>query len=207
MSKRGFVGITLQKISKASPEFSVSDIFRYSLFSSDKLKYPNMEKVIQVLKELVSKKIIESYAIGGAVGVIFYTETINTKDVDIFVAPQMTKSGIVHLGSIYEYLKNAGFVMEGQYFIIGGIPVDFIAAYNELTLEALYNSIEKPYGKTKVKVLRPEYLLAIALQTGRPKDLKKVDLLRGEVDLDETLLKDILKRYDLQKKWKKYVKE
>ena len=166
-----------------------------------------MEKVIQVLNKLIAKGIIEIYAIGGAVGVIFYTETLNTKDVDVFVAPQMTKSGIVHLGAIYEYLKKAGYGMEGQYFIIDGIPVDFIAAYNELTLEAIDNSIEKLYGKTKVKVLRPEYLLAIALQTGRAQDLKKVDLLMGETDLDENLLKDILKRYDLYKKWRKYVKE
>ena len=38
-----------------------------------------MEKVIKVLNELVANKIIERYAIGGAVGVIFYTETLNTK--------------------------------------------------------------------------------------------------------------------------------
>lgn len=164
-----------------------------------------MEKVIRILKELIAKGIIEKYAIGGAVGVIFYTETFNTKDVDVFVAPQITKSGIIHLGSIYEYLKKAGYGMEGQYFIIDGIPVDFIAAYNDLTLEALDNSIEKSYGKIKVKVLRPEYLLTIALQTGRAQDLKKIDLLMEETALDKDLLKDILRRHNLHKKWKKYV--
>lgn len=165
-----------------------------------------MEKVIKILKELTKKGIIEKYAIGGAVGVIFYTETLNTKDIDVFVAPEITKSGIVHLGSIYEYLKKAGYGMEGQYFIIDGIPVDFIAAYNDLTQEALDNSVDKLYGKTKVKVLRPEYLLAIALQTGRVQDLKKVDLLMEEAELNNDLLKDILRRYGLYKKWRKYVK-
>lgn len=96
--------------------------------------------------------------------------------------------------------------MEGQYFIISGIPVDFIAAYNDLTLEAMENSIEKQYGKMKVKVFRPEYLVAIALQTGRSQDFKKIDLLRGQTELDENLLKDMLKRYNLSKKWGKYVK-
>lgn len=165
-----------------------------------------MEKVIRVLNELVARGIIDKYAIGGAFGVIFYTETLNTKDMDIFVAPQTTESGIVHLGSIYDYLRKAGYGMEGQYFIIDGIPVDFIAAYNDLTLEAMENSIEKQYGKMKVKVFRPEYLIAIALQTGRPQDFKKIDLLTVETELDDTLLKDILKRYDLSKKWGKYVK-
>ena len=98
-------------------------------------------------------------------------------------------------------------LLEGQYFIIDGIPVDFIAAYNDLTLEALKNSTEKLYGNTNVKVLRPEYLLAIALQTGRVQDLKKVELLMKETALDENLLQDILTRYDLYKKWGKYVKE
>lgn len=166
-----------------------------------------MKKVIKVLKELVSHGIIEKYAIGGAVGVIFYTETLNTKDVDVFVAPEMTKSGIIHIGSIYEYLKKAGYSMEGQYFIIDGIPVDFIATYNELTVEALDNGIDKLYGKIKVKVLRPEYLLAIALQTVRIQDYKKVDLLKKEVKLDKYLLKDILKRHNLYNKWRKYDKE
>lgn len=165
-----------------------------------------MKKIIQVLNDLVSKGIIEKYAIGGAVGVIFYTETLNTKDVDVFVAPQIMESGIIHLGLIYEHLKKAGHKMEGQYFMIGGIPLDLIAVYNELTMEAVDNSIYKSYGKNKVKVLRPEYLLAIALQTGRRQDLKKVDVLMNQVKLNEDLLRDILKRHGLHKKWSEYVK-
>jgi hypothetical protein len=42
-----------------------------------------MKKVIQILNELVDKGIIKKYAIGGAVGVIFYTETFTTKDIDV----------------------------------------------------------------------------------------------------------------------------
>jgi len=90
--------------------------------------------------------------------------------------------------------------------MIDGIPLDLIAVYNELTMEALDNSIDRSYGKNKVKVFRPEYLLAIALQTGRPQDLRKVDLLVNEASLNEDLLKDILKRHGLNKKWKGYVK-
>ncbi|HLE09020.1 MAG TPA: nucleotidyltransferase [Thermodesulfobacteriota bacterium] len=164
-----------------------------------------MEKVIQALNELVAEGVIEKYAIGGAVGILFYTEAINTKDVDVFVAPRSTGASIIHLGAIYDYLKKAGHKMKGQYFVIDGIPVDFIAAYNDLTVEALENSIKKAYGRTKVKVFRPEYLLAIAIQTGRSQDLKKVDLLAGEAKLDKVLLKNVLKRHGLYGKWRKYV--
>ncbi|MBI5810649.1 MAG: nucleotidyltransferase [Deltaproteobacteria bacterium] len=166
-----------------------------------------MKKLIQILNDLVKKDIIQKYAIGGAVAVIFYTETINTIDVDVFVAAPLSrsKSGIVHLGSIYEYLKKAGYKMEGQYFIIEGIPVDFIAAYDDLTLEALDKAADKLYDKIKVKVFSPEYIAAIALQTGRNQDLRKIDLLMTEAKLDEKPLKDILKRHGLLEKWKKYV--
>lgn len=165
-----------------------------------------MKKVIYILNDLVKKGIVERYAIGGAVAVIFYAETLNTKDVDVFVTTHVTKSktGIVHLGSIYEHLKKAGYKMEGQYFIIDGIPVDFIAAYDELTLEAVDYAVDRLYDKIKVKVFRPEYLIAIALQTGRSQDLRKIDLLTTETKLDEKLLKDILKRHSLIEKWRRY---
>ncbi len=165
-----------------------------------------MKKVIHILNDLVKKGIVDKYAIGGAVAVIFYTEILNTKDVDVFVTTHVTRSrtGIVHLGSIYGYLKKAGYRMEGQYFIIEGIPVDFIAAYDDLTLEAVDNAIGRLYDKIKVKVFRPEYLIAIALQTGRPQDLRKIDLLTTETKLDEKLLKDILKRHGLIEKWRRY---
>ncbi|MCL4874200.1 nucleotidyltransferase [bacterium] len=168
-----------------------------------------MKKVIHILNDLVKDGLVEGYAIGGAVAVIFYTEALNTKDVDVFVTTHVTKSksGIVHLGSIYEYLKKAGYMMEGQYFIIDGIPVDFIAAYDELTLEAVDNAAERLYDKIKVRVFRPEYLISIALQTGRRQDLRKVDLLTAETKIDEGLLMDILKRHGLTEKWREYANE
>jgi hypothetical protein len=114
---------------------------------------------------------------------------------------------VIHLGSIYECLKNAGYKMKGQYFIIDGIPVDFIPVYNDLSLAALANSVEKIYSKIPVKVFRPEYLLALALETGRPQDLRKIDLLLNESDLDKKLLNNILKRYGLSARWENYVKK
>ncbi len=163
-----------------------------------------MKKVMQVLNKLIDEGVIGKYAIGGAIGVLFYTEVFATKDLDVFVVPQKTGGEIIHLGSIWEYLKRAGYGMQGQYFMIDGMPVDFVAVYNDLTLEALENAIDKLYDDVKVKVLRPEYLLAIALQTGRKQDLRKVDLLMSQTKLNGDLLKDILIRHDLYKKWRDY---
>ncbi|MBI5234810.1 MAG: nucleotidyltransferase [Deltaproteobacteria bacterium] len=165
-----------------------------------------MKKAIRILNELVEKGVVEQYALGGAVAVLFYTETLNTKDVDVFVTTHVTKSktGIVHLGSIYEHLKKAGYKMDGQYFIVDGVPVDFIAAYDDLTMEAVDNAADKLYGGIKVRVFRPEHLMAIALQTGRPQDLRKIDLLKTQTALDEKFLMATLKRHGLVEKWRRY---
>ncbi|MBI5563027.1 MAG: nucleotidyltransferase [Deltaproteobacteria bacterium] len=164
-----------------------------------------MEKIIRVLNELVRAGVVDRYAIGGAVGVIFYTEAVSTKDVDVFVSAPQTPSGVIHLGSIYDYLKRAGYPMEGQYFIIDGVPVDFLAVYDDLTMEALERSTLKRVGKTMARVFRPEYLAAVALKTGRPQDMKKIDLLVAAPGLDEDSLKDLLKRHGLLDKWRRYV--
>lgn len=79
-----------------------------------------------------------------------------------------------------------------------------IPVYNDLTLEALNNSVENTFNNNKVKVFGPEYLLAIALQTGRTQDLIKVELLMKEAELDKLLLEDILRRHGLYERWKKY---
>jgi hypothetical protein len=157
-----------------------------------------MKKVIRILNELVEKKIITDYAIGGAVGVIFYTEPFNTKDLDVFVIPQTAESGLVHLEPIYEYLKKLGYQMKEQWFIIEGVAVDFIPIYNQLTEEAFRNIVEQNYEDTKVRVLRPEYLLAIALKTGRAKDRRMAELLLSQANLDRRLLGLVLTKYDLK---------
>ncbi|MEW6215914.1 MAG: nucleotidyltransferase, partial [Nitrospirota bacterium] len=145
----------------------------------------------------VDKGIIKTYAIGGGIGTMFYTETFFTKDLDVFILPQLTESGIIYLEKLYKYLRNAGYKMEEQYSIIHDIPVDFIPVYDELTEEALNNAVEKKYEGIKVRVISPEYLIAIGLKTGRKQDLMKVELLCKEAKLDCDLLNSIKNRYKL----------
>jgi hypothetical protein len=45
-------------------------------------------------------------------------------------------------------------------------------------------------------------LVAIALQTGRSKDRERVRILREQAQLDMNLLADILRRHELEEKWK-----
>ena len=97
--------------------------------------------------------------------------------------------------------------MQGQYFIIEGVAVDFLPVYNKLTLEALENAADLLYDRMKVKVPRAEYLIAISLDTGRKKDLVRIDLLLEQAKIDKHLLMDILKRHNLYTKWLQYVEK
>jgi hypothetical protein len=78
--------------------------------------------------------------------------------------------------------------------------VQFLPAYNSLIEEALNEAQDTMYENVPTRVLRSEYLVAIALQTGRTKDRERVRILREQARLDTSLLADILKRYQLEQK-------
>jgi len=165
-----------------------------------------MKEAIKVLNAMVKKGILDDYALGGAIGVMFYTESLHTKDLDVFIMPQIAPGGIVHFGEFFHYLRSLGYKTQGQYVVIDDMLVDFILVYNKLTKEALEKAKVKKYYGVNVKVFRPEYLIAIALQTGRRQDLRKVDMIHEECLIDKVLLNDVLRRYNLKRKWKEHAR-
>ena len=52
------------------------------------------------------------------------------------------------------------------------------------------------------RVLRAEHLITIAVQTGRAKDRERVRIFREQSDIDESYLAEVLRRHDLDEKWK-----
>jgi hypothetical protein len=160
-----------------------------------------MEKTLQVLNDLVRDGVLSHYAIGGAMGATFYAEPVLTFDLDIFVILPQSGSGLLTLEPLYAALRARGYDEESACVIVEGIPVQFLPAHNELTVEALIDAREVFYEQTPTRVLRPEHLVAIALQTGRDKDRERVRLLRDEAELDETYLENVLNRHGLKGKW------
>jgi hypothetical protein len=78
-----------------------------------------MEKIFAILNQMETDGVIGRYAIGGAVGSIFWLEPITTKDVDVFVMlPTSTGGSLFTLGPIYDYLRTRGHVPEEQFIII-----------------------------------------------------------------------------------------
>jgi hypothetical protein len=164
-----------------------------------------VKRTIEVLNELEKEGVFYRYAIGGAMGAIFYTEPFLTFDLDVFVVLPQAAGGLLSLVPIYNALHARDYEQkENECVVIEGIPVQFLPAYNALVEEALDHAQQIMYENVPARVLRSEYLVAIALQTGRSKDRERVRILLEQAQLDMNLLADILKRHQLEEKWKQW---
>lgn len=163
-----------------------------------------MKKTIELINELKKERLLKDYAIGGAIGVLKWVEPFFTRDLDIFIVPiAETKEGLINLSPIYEYLKKKGCYWKGQWLIIEGTPVDFIPA-DALEKEAVENAQVTEFEGVKTKVVTPEYLVALLLKTGRDKDMRKIEMLLGQAQIDRGRLDKILAEYGLTEKFIKF---
>ena len=91
--------------------------------------------------------------------------------------------------------------------MIEGVPVQLIPAYNPLVEEAVEKAKEVKYKRIKTRVLQAEYLLAIMLQTDRPKDRTRIVLMLEEARINARRLASIVKRHGLSEKWSRLKKQ
>ena len=159
-----------------------------------------MEATLQVLNELEREGVLGRYAIGGAVAAIFYMEPFATFDLDVFVVLPSTGL-LVTLEPLYDALKKRGYSSDKECVLIEGVPVQFLPAYNALVEEALMAAQETQLGQTGTRVLSPEYLAAIMVQTGRSKDRQRLTAFLEQATFDKSKLGTILKSYHLQERF------
>ena len=139
----------------------------------------------------------------------FYTEPFLTYDLDIAILID-SKGKIFDKPKIYAYLKNLGYMHKGEYVVIEGVPVQFIVPkLGGLTEEAVRNSKAVKYKSVDTKVIDWEYLVAIILETNRPKDRVKLLSLHDQIEklINKKNLEIILKKYKLLGKWRDYEKQ
>ncbi len=164
-----------------------------------------MEKIFAVINQMEASGVIGRYAIGGAVGSIFWLEPITTKDVDVFVMlPTSAGGSLLTLGPIYEYLLAQGYAPDGQFIIIEGWAVEFVPPGTPLVEEALAQAVERDVNGIATRVFTAEYLAAICLQVGRAKDHDRVMRFVEAGVLDAEVFEAILQRHDLMAKWHKF---
>ncbi len=160
-----------------------------------------MKLALQVIKDLERQELIRSPALGGAMALLFHDEPVVTYDLDVFCL--LPKAGLlVSLEPIYAALLDRGFHAEAEAIVIDGVPVQFIPAYNALVTEALEHAESRLFDGAPLRVLQLEYLMAIMVQTNRPKDRQRLAMLVGNATIDNAKFCDILLRHHLLTAWK-----
>jgi hypothetical protein len=164
-----------------------------------------VEKIFAAINQMEADGVIGRYAIGGAVGAVFWLEPAQTKDLDVFIVlPTSPVGSLLTLGPIYEYLLTRGFQARGQHILMEGWLVEFVPPGTPLVEEALAQAVMRDVNGISTRVFTPEHLAAICLQVGRPTDHGRISRFIELEALDAAKFEAILQRHDLVEKWRRY---
>jgi hypothetical protein len=161
-----------------------------------------MRETLKIINRMVKDGVIEEYSIGGAIAAIYYLEPFDTADLDIFVQVKATGNDLMMLNPIYEYLTGQGYRAKGEFIYIEGLPVQFLPIFNSLIEEAVEKAQTIRYARVATRIMLPEHLVAIMLDTGRPKDYLRINMFLEQGAVKMPPLHAVLKRHGLMKKWK-----
>jgi len=155
--------------------------------------------VYRTIDAMKNEGVVRNYAIGGGMAALFYCETTPTFDVDVFVSLEQ-EGLLIDLSPLYNWARAQGFEVRDEYLLLHGVPVQVLVANGGLETEAIEQA--EPKGGAKVHVMRPEYLIALYIQTGGDKRRGRARDLFAEGTVNEERLQDVLSRYGLAERWK-----
>jgi hypothetical protein len=162
----------------------------------------NIEKTISVVNQMIEDGVIEDYALGGATAVIFYTEPIATEDIDIFVHIRPGGNPLIEFQPLFDYLKDKGYGMRGEHFYVEGFPIQFLPTGTDLLIEAVNEANQfKLSDGTIIRVMTPEHLVAVMLNTGRSKDYLRISVFLEHDAVNPEELRRVLNKHNLTQKW------
>ncbi len=159
----------------------------------------NVAEAIAAMNELKREGVVADYAVGGAMAQAFWSEAIATFDLDVFVLLEQ-EGLLVSLEPIYAWARRHGYNAQKEHIVIADVPVQVVPAPNQLAAEAVASAEELDYDGQPVRVIRPEYLIAMFLEgpARTSTRLERVARLLEQADLDRGLLQMLLERYNLQ---------
>lgn len=162
--------------------------------------------VYRALNAMVEEGVVQKYAVCGGTGALFYTETLRTYDIDIFVVLEQ-KGLLVDISPIYNWARSRGYEVRDEHLVIHGVPVQVLDASAGMELEATERANILDYDGVLVPVVKPEYLaLFYAKARGRQRITRALDLLES-APIDLELVNDVVARYGLKEVWNKLQKE
>jgi hypothetical protein len=153
---------------------------------------------IAAIDDMKRAAVIDEYAVGGAMALTFWSEPTTTYDLDVFVT--LRSSGLlVSLQPIYDWAATRGYRCTNEHIEIEGLPVQLLPAPDALAEEAIATAAELDYDGQPVRVIRPEYLVAMWSQGSARTEKRRLRaaMLMEDVDMDRELLNDLARRYNL----------
>lgn len=162
-----------------------------------------MRELAELLRDMLSRGVITNYALFGATAQMRYTEAVSTMDADVLVAVPAA-SPLDVLRPIYEYCASRGYRPEGEAIRVGDWPVQFIPAFNPLTEEAMREAQVADLHGVPIRVVRPDHLGVIALDTGRPKDFTRILALLESGSAHPVELERLAARHGLAEAWDRF---
>jgi hypothetical protein len=151
----------------------------------------------RALNALEADGVIERYAVGGAMAMLFWAEPTVTFDLDIFVFLPDASSVVISLEPLYVALRARGFDVTGEHVLIHGTPVQFLVSPNALADEAIERAVTQEIEGVPFRVMRPEHLCALWLQAGGAKRRERVEILRQSGAVDERALAVLLAKHGI----------
>ena len=156
----------------------------------------SLRDVFRVLAQMQDSGVVGNYAIGGATAVLFYAEPTRTYDVDVFVTLSSgSNDTLVSLSSVYDWAKGHGIAVQDEHLMIESVPVQVLPAYNALVEEAVMEARVHDYEGVPVRVVGPEHLVALALQSGGARRRERAWQLLEFGNVDRDRLRTILAAY------------
>jgi hypothetical protein len=161
-----------------------------------------VNRALSALNTITENKVIGGYAIGGAIAASYYIEAAATEDIDafVFMVPE-PGSFLIGLGPIYKALIELGGEPIKEHIKIGNWLVQILPDTTKLVGEAIANSISANLFGVPTKVFSPEYICAIALETGRFKDFNRVGMFIEQKQVDLIKLEILVNRFGLQSQY------
>ncbi len=164
------------------------------------MKPPSFPDALRTLAELKASGVVNDYAVAEAMALVFWSEPIPTYDLDVLVFLPEQKSPIVSLDGLYGWAAQRGYPVEAEHVLIAGVPVQFLPSHSALADEAILSAATLEYEGVSVRVVRPEYLIALYLEPSartRKRRERAAALMEAEAT-DQARLKDILGRFNLE---------
>jgi hypothetical protein len=125
---------------------------------------PQFGDALRALNSMKADGVIEDYAVAGAMALMFWTEPVPTYDLDVLVFLPQASGLLISLDPIYRWTEARGYRTEDEHVIVEGVPTQFVPSPNALADEAIESAENLDYEGTSVRVVRPEYLIALYLE-------------------------------------------